>query len=262
MKNLLSQTVPAWFELSLKSPDTIIVRIHERAFEKLKSIDWPNTPIVGYVTKEASLKAFESPTDDGYFGFGQTLRVASPSGDSRWFSVECKLPILYSGKWVDDSLSKVWEIRYSLAILFSGLSMFETETDSTDAQLMADFDLRVESGPHGGSLSVLLTVPACVWLSKRPDHSHIIPVEDAMRSASMHMWKGVKRTERFMALCRKPKWINLDVPGDACGLDPSDYNHAALDRGYKLFPHNVDSSLQQLTFLAGLAKLHDEMRAR
>jgi hypothetical protein len=98
-------------------------------------------------------------------------------------------------------------------------------------------------------------------LKKHKEHTHIEAVVDAMKKADNHMWPSDTRYGRFGALFRKPKWLNLDVPGDACGLDPGGYHDESLGHGYTLHPHNVDSSLQQLTFLAGLEKLHDLVRA-
>lgn len=81
-----------------------------------------------------------------------------------------------------------------------------------------------------------------------------------MRSAYELMFqKKTDRMDRFSALCRQPKWLNLTIPGNACGLDPENYHDTSKD-GYELLPHNVDCSLQQLTFLAGLACLHDLVR--
>ena len=86
---------------------------------------------------------------------------------------------------------------------------------------------------------------------------------EAMKKASHSMWEGqAGRSERFGALYRKPKWLNLTVPGDACNLDPGGfYDDKDPACGYTLEPHNVDGSLQQLTFLAGLAHLHGLVRA-
>ena len=82
-----------------------------------------------------------------------------------------------------------------------------------------------------------------------------------MRTAHSFIWDGASRSERYGARIGHPKWIYLDVPGDACDLSPDNNSHNDMDQGYTLVPHNVDSGLQQLTFIVGLAKMHDLIRA-
>ena len=50
--------------------------------------------------------------------------------------------------------------------------------------------------------------------------------------------------------------IHLTCPGNACGLDPSSMGHV-VGSGYELSPHNVDTGVQVLTLLAGLATISD-----
>lgn len=72
------------------------------------------------------------------------------------------------------------------------------------------------------------------------------------------LWPFIQR--EFRVLLRRPKWVNFSCPGNACGLDPEDYYEKSLDWGYQLVPHNVDSPLQQLTLLAGVAMLYQLAR--
>ncbi len=79
-----------------------------------------------------------------------------------------------------------------------------------------------------------------------------------MKEADSHMWPGNSAGGyRFCARCLQPKWISLDIPGNACDLSPSSMNDGDVKRGFKLDPHNCDSTLQQLTFLVGLFALYD-----
>jgi hypothetical protein len=121
--------------------------------------------------------------------------------------------------------------------------------------------LPVDDRMGSGGLSATLMPPVMPWLAKHDDNTQIQPVVDAMKKAYLHMWPEKSTWGRFGALFRKPKRLDLKVPGDACDLGTEWSNHEGLDEGYTLEPHNVDSSLQQLTFIAGLAKLHDLVRA-
>jgi hypothetical protein len=51
----------------------------------------------------------------------------------------------------------------------------------------------------------------------------------------------------------------IDCPGDACGIHPDTYAEYDIKegRGYKFTCHNVDTPMQQITLIAGLAALHD-----
>ena len=51
----------------------------------------------------------------------------------------------------------------------------------------------------------------------------------------------------------------MNCPGDACGIHPENW-YEENDKGYEFNCHNVDSPMQQITLLAGLAALHDEAR--
>lgn len=51
----------------------------------------------------------------------------------------------------------------------------------------------------------------------------------------------------------------LNCPGNACGIHPVIHWEEG-ENGYKFSCHNVDTPMQQLTLLAGLATLHDKAR--
>ncbi|MBC7766514.1 hypothetical protein H7Y21_00775 [Arenimonas sp.] len=109
-------------------------------------------------------------------------------------------------------------------------------------------------------MSVILTPQVLTWINKQPE-AHVKEIQDAMRTAHSFMWDGASRSDRYGARIGSPKWIHLDVPGDACDLSSDNNRHNEMDQGYTLVPHNVDSGLQQLTFIAGLAKMRDLIRA-
>jgi hypothetical protein len=78
------------------------------------------------------------------------------------------------------------------------------------------------------------------------------------------MWQNKRYSHlvhgQFRVHTRAPKKIFFNIPGDACDLSPECFVDQHHEGGYWLVPHNVDSSIQQLTFLMGLAKLHDLVR--
>ena len=119
---------------------------------------------------------------------------------------------------------------------------------------------------YGGSLHATVCPPLCVWLSQQEHDSDSLEIVEAMKKVFWHMSSRPDPDSfdyvRFRAWMRQPKWINLDCPGNACGLDPDDYGNLSLERGYGLAPHNVDTPIQQLTLLSGLAALCQLARGR
>ena len=262
-------TLPAWYELGFISrikQAYLTIRIHKMAFEHLVAIDWPKTPIAKFFEKKFNC-LFRPPTlSCNTFGYEDTLfgphleRVESK--DPNWTAWEFELPV-FIGKSEDPRCS-AYVLRATLSTLFLALSWFGKNTGWKEPQLLLIESLMVESDLHGGSFSVTLTPTVTRWLSGQEDNSRLGKVEEAMMISETRMFQREKIWEHygseFRAMCRKPKWINFTIPGNACGLDPEAYREDDPDRGYRLDPHNVDSSVQQLTFLAGLARLHEIVR--
>ena len=55
-------------------------------------------------------------------------------------------------------------------------------------------------------------------------------------------------------------WLSIGCSGDRTGLHPSSFGSIGIGRGYQFSCHNVDTSMQQLTLLVGLATLCDKVR--
>ncbi len=259
------QTLPAWYEIGVKDAKTLVIRIHIVAMEYLKTYSFAQAPVVKDFLEVYKLKPFIESSDECW-GFGGIL-IRTESQDPAWLVYECSLPVLREEKESDlemqDERSDVCTLRSTLSVLFQVLWLFDGDTKSSLPQLMVIEYLRVEADIYGGAIGVTLTPSVAKWLSKIPDDNLLLEVQEAMMQADAHMWRDKRFPQSahyFRAWCRQPKWINISVPGNACGLDPSDYYSDSLDHGYKLSPHNTDSSLQQLTLLIGLAKLHDLVR--
>jgi|SRR3989344_5624922 len=52
--------------------------------------------------------------------------------------------------------------------------------------------------------------------------------------------------------------IHLSCPGDACGIDPNLF-YDDKEIGYRFSHHNIDNPAEQITLIAGLAKLCDDI---
>ena len=82
-------------------------------------------------------------------------------------------------------------------------------------------------------------------------------VKEAMKNTYLTAFPGYKRfgDYHFDAVIRERGQLSLTVPGDACGLLVDGFDSSLRMRsGYlKLTDHNVDSSIQQLSLVCGLA---------
>lgn len=99
------------------------------------------------------------------------------------------------------------------------------------------------------------------WLKTIKETDSVLPL---VRNAAMDAYSkmdgrkpDVFNEYHFRTILQKGRLI-MDCPGDACGVYPNEW--VEEDNGYKFACHNVDSPMQQLTLLAGLAALHDEAR--
>jgi hypothetical protein len=259
-----TDALPAWYEFGMKDAKTLFIKIHRKAWKEVIDKIRSDAPIIQMFQKDfadnPSFGSFVIPSDQKPWGFGNIL-FPKPSSESDWFLFLCPLPILYrNGKHTSGG---DWALRATLSLFFTALWLCEDDTEAKRPQLMVIEGLRVDKEIYGGSLSVTLTPQVTQWLAKQEDRSTLDDVEIAMQAADHHMWRNKKFISQpydFRVMCRQPKWINFTVPGNACGLDPSDYNDQSPENGYRLSPHNTDTGFQQLTLLVGLAKLQDLIR--
>ncbi len=255
---------PAWYKISSRhSGKSITLSVHRAALEEMKEIKWDTAPIAPHLKKEYNLPDF-TPPNDGDWGFGNAMKQAK-SEDPLWIVWDIPFPVL-KPKSREDPPSGVLAIRASFYIASTALSIFKGDTGWKTNQLMEIENICLpdkERSFGSGSLSATLTPDAIRWLKQQSHNSELMPVVAEMKAADEYLWPhNSDRMYWFRATCRQPKWINFTIPGDACGLDPDGYHDEKSDDGYKLVPHNVDSSLQQLTFLVGLAKLHDMIEGK
>lgn len=264
MKDIKNENfVSSWYELSIKDEKTLLINIHTTAMTFLEEIIKSDTPIVeSYVSKFSKFNStsFILPSRKKSWGFGEILAPCE-SFDKDWVTYECLLPILL-GKNGECIKTNVFALRATLSILFVVLKLFDVDTGCKRPQLMAIKGFRVDEDLSGGNISVMLTPKVSQWLSKQVDNSFLKEVEEVMLETYIYMLNKNKKhlfRSKFKVCCRQ-KWINFEVPGNACGLDPENYSDEFLDTGYCLYSHNTDSSIQQLTLVIGLAKFQDLIR--
>ena len=150
--------------------------------------------------------------------------------------------------------------------LFSELASFKMEkTEATSAQFpqLILVNTITQQNSHGGSLGGIYSIPLTRWLSSLEPHVEITEMTAAMVRAWEKMFRKVDEYDRhsfYANVTNKNGWLNVSCSGDRCGLHPADSWGPRPSEGYKFACHNVDTPMQQLTLLAGLAALCDRAR--
>jgi len=150
----------------------------------------------------------------------------------------------------------------TLWIVFNRLMAVAPDDGETRLQLMTvDVAARPRMDLHGFPLSAKFSMAMVNWLGRNPEPSFTLPeIEAVLRDAWETLWPSMAATE-FRAFIRAPGDVFLGCPGNATGLGPNQMaQYRDADEGYELECHNVDGPLQQLTLLAGLARLNEHAR--
>jgi len=289
-KTITLDYIPCWYELSWQEKEpAIILRIHKEFIIEAEKLIKPNSPIPIAIDfkNEFGFKEFCHDLR-GNFGFDNSFEPNGEKGD--FVELLAKIPKIEkeSGKKCqmckgtkkDPNLGdeclyckgsgkdfiRDWQPAFALSAsftIFSVLAMYpETETSSKIPQLLT-VETMTREGMHGGSLHGEYGIHLVQWLSSFKQYTAIPEMVKAMQDAYFQMFKYSEFLSRdFRAsIDNENGWLNVDCPGNACGLHPSDSSYGMRkNSGYKFSCHNTDTPAQQITLLAGLAALHDRAR--
>lgn len=286
MKFIVREDVPCWFELSWQEKEcAIVLRLHKQFVDSVPDIR-QNTPIVIVMKKQFNFESFEGSLRNG-FGFEKSFVCGGEKDD--FFIHRISVPKIKiftkekchhcqgSGKHPNFKKEKCsschgerreheydWKSAHAISASFTLFSMFarynEVVTSCPFPQLLT-FSTITDVGHHGGSLGGEYSLILCKWLAQFPENSRLPEMEKPMMQAYDRML-GLRDYDKHSFRSHLPYgngWLNVSCPGDACSLHPSSGSLSA-DEGYRFDCHNVDTPMQQLTLLAGLAGLHDLAR--
>lgn len=253
MKDLRKGNVPAWYYISAaKDGSALYIGIHEKAEAYLIGLDWSG--MSNWLNEHFILGEFVPPSKNPC-GFGEALEL-DPPDRPEWTRWKCRLPTS------KDSGQERTKVRATLYSLFKGLDMFEGDTGWSKPQLLVIDGFNLPIRERDGSLSATLSPALSKWLSDNGNKESLAPVVDMLRTAYGAMGGGSISPYEFRLDWNKPR-ISLYIPRNGCWMNP-DSPRSSLENdegvGYKLFTHNSDNTQQQLTFLMGLACLHDLVR--
>lgn len=256
---LTTQDVPAWYTLSLEGMD-ICVKIHKAVFDSVKHRFNQSFPAIASLEKEVG-RLFIPPANPAW-GFGRVFKWATCDMPG-WVKLLAPLP---AGKDGYPDHGALYAISASFSILFLVLETVAKPTGAYFFQMLYISGMRCNKGIYGGSISASVSPALCKWINAIPcerDEFEITEPRDTMVRVEKHLWNNGRDEGEFFffnarSWVRKPKFIFLDCSGNACGLGRSlsDEYEQSLDVGYSLEPHNTDTPCQQMTLLAGLAKIY------
>jgi hypothetical protein len=156
---------------------------------------------------------------------------------------------------------KLLIMRANLKLLFEALNAWEYSSGIAAEQPDMAINLSViKPGMEASNMSVPFCDGLCQWLVAISENKWTMldEVVTAMTRAWDIMSKGRDYDKYYIrAFCEQGRLI-MDVPGNATGIYMGTGSFGA---GYgTMYSHNMDTGLQQLSILAGLAKLHDLYR--
>lgn len=261
---------PCWYELAWRPHQgraAIMVRIHKDFVKNSEPVSQKHPMVVSFLG-EFRLKNFCGTLDCRKgFGFNEVLKLVGERNNFKEFVIEIPNIIRISGSGAKRTLqynpARVFIISASLTVLFNLLRKSDVETSAPFPQLLV-VETITRRDLHGGSLWGKYSVPLVKWLDNCSSSGSDIPeVVAAMRltyDCMLGNMLGKKSTDlRFSArVASKGGWLNISCPGNGCGLHPTE--NPQPNHGYDFHSHNVDTPIQQLTLLSGLAALHDRAR--
>lgn len=270
--NPITHDRPAYCEVGVfEEGKGLILSAHRKFAESLKSLTAvPTRPLFQDFENNLQIcpiKPYES--DTVAWGFGNVFTPHST--DESWVRWHCEFPESANNLSSDDDWRRRNEFAASMRVLTLLASTFQEHTDSTRNQL-ADFSIGVPNYSADffdqAPLSAIFYPTFAKWIRTQEHLKRSPDTEAQMRTTYQRMSRWpVKSSDRFEVSYHGPHYVLFTVPGDRCELNPTRYgaliekNGEQKVNGYELSGHNVDTLMQQMTFMTAIAALHDKARA-
>jgi len=256
-KDIVRQNRPCWYELSWEEEKpAIILRIHNDFIRnpKVTALQRLNEDIKEDLMREFCFTGFSGNFETN-IGFEQVFKRRGEKGNFTKYVIEIPNTSEDIHEW-----RKVSAISASFTFFTRLLYHCENDTFASQSQLMTVQTIteRGIGAPLGGKISI----PLRQWLSSMKGENTIPEMVKAMKTTYGRMCglKTVKSlSHEFNVVIQDAGALFTECPGIACGIDCNPL-YMQEKEGYEFSCHNVDSSTQQLTLLAGLAALHDQAR--
>jgi hypothetical protein len=255
--------LPRWFGLSFRfptrtKPPAILFRLRESNLKYLNGLLAKHMYVEMYGEMLGTL--LYTPNLSYMFGFDSCM-VADGLVDGYW---QLALPL----KPKPSIFAAVASCSVLLDVLSTSFPEVRKGADPKRIQLLAlrawynSNPSRLHMAPMGGFTAPMLRA----WTEKEYEKRIKLPeVEEAMWQTwnALSEYPIKKRAlspspfEGLTAYLKEKGSFFFDCPGNATSVFTDEWWDVGENRGHTLASHNLDSPLQQVTLLAGLAALHD-----
>ena len=200
------------------------------------------------------------------WGFGPILSFEEDHR-SPWRSILCELPNFTDTSSSEFNWQKARATIASLEHLLRCVEYASTKNSWTShgVQQILEVSLGVHSEPTGITCFICagFSSSLCTWLMSQQSQEISTSITQDMTNAYCRMYgkDGIDSYTCFelRAEIRDSIYATLPCPGDRTTLYPTSFQQDT--NGYELGDHNVDTPLQQLTLLVGLASLWSRYKA-
>lgn len=185
-----------------------------------------------------------------------------------WHQIRCELPCFVdsNGSIRDDAWERGCAIVASIKFLIMCLQQAQRSKHAKThhSQLMELIvSVRAESdGRRRYGIAAGLSAACCNWITQQDKRAEAITISKCMEVAYRRMLlnRAEKTVDTMFLRCGAeigPNCsVSLSVPGDRTGIGT--YTNSRDRFGIDMYDHNVDTSMQLLTLLVGLAALCKE----
>lgn len=283
--NTMEKNVPCWYELGWdKETKSLILRVHKDFVKETMFFPTHDSMIWSY-KKEFGFLSYSYDFSGEHFGFDNAFKKREESGD--FIEYEIKIPNLgmevicdycsCTGKNSFDepcpichgSKKKIsYDFTPALAISASFTIFFKLAYQGRNMKISSKqfqlFEIETvterNSVGNGSAINGWFSERLTTWL-RGLQNSSFADIILAMKIANSQMYNGTNgifESLQFDASIGKKGRLILKCPGDASGIYPMSNDQGKED--YIFGSCNMDSSVQQITVLTGLAALRDKAR--
>ena len=283
MINIMTEVLPCWYELSfLEKHKTLVFKINQDFIKELPKLTAKNRYVKAFMD-EFKFDNFGGSFDcnlgfEGAFQraggnkdfvefvidmpkvrreTGEICKKCSGREDEVRFCFDCS----GTGKVIEYNYKAAYAISASFTLLLGLAEYPEKRTRAKEPQLLTVTTI-TDRGNHGGSLQGNYGIVFCNWLDEQKPNHELKEVKASMAKAYSEMMGEISRLDPhgFLAYMQDKGRVTLKVPGDASDLFVEANTIIENNRGREFYSHNIDTPVQQITLLVGLAKLCDLAR--